>query len=379
MTTSPASPRGHLGELHVFLGAAPGVGKTYAMLREGHRLRDDGHDVVIGYIETHGRAETAALVEGLEVVPRRQITYKSLVLEEMDVDAILARAPQIALVDELAHTNAAGSRHAKRWQDIDELRQAGIDVITTLNIQHVNELADVVAGITGVTVKETVPYRVLEGASDVQVVDLPVDELIARLERGKIYPPGRARQALEHFFRRGNLTALRELALRWTAAGIDDQLTGMMLPDARGSVEASERVMVLMSAETGWGVVMRNAWRLASALHAELGVLIPPPSDELSPEAWHQAIAAHRQLAEDLGATLLDIPAGQQDADPDAALGAALSAHHATILVAGVTRTRGGWRRQERLAGIRTVERVLLAVPRIDIHLVMMDEGPGGA
>jgi two-component system sensor histidine kinase KdpD len=215
---------GGRGRLRVYLGAAPGVGKTYTMLQEGRRLKAGGHDVVVGLIETHGRAETAAQIGDLEVIPRQQIDYRGVAIEEMDTETILRRKPEIVLVDELAHTNAPGSARQKRWEDVEVLRNAGIDVIATLNIQHLESLNDVVASITGVEVRETIPDQILDGATEVQLVDLPIEGLLERLEQGKIYPPERARQALQNFFRAGNLTALRELALRSTAAGVDERL-----------------------------------------------------------------------------------------------------------------------------------------------------------
>ena len=201
------------GRLRVYLGAAPGVGKTYAMLLEGRRLRSEGRDVVVGFVETHGRDETEAQIDGLEVIPRRTIEYRGVAVEEMDTDATIRRKPEIALVDELAHTNVPGSRHAKRYEDIEAIRDAGIDVISTVNIQHLESLNDVVESITGVEVRETIPDKILDGATEVQLIDLPVTGLIERLEQGKIYPRARAQQALENFFREGNLAALRELAL----------------------------------------------------------------------------------------------------------------------------------------------------------------------
>lgn len=375
-TATPANRASRpIGELRVFLGAAPGVGKTYAMLREGHRLRHEGHDVVIGFVEAHGRGETEAEIGDLEVIPRKRVEYRSVMVEEMDVDAVLARSPQIALVDELAHTNAPGSVRQKRWQDVDILRQAGIDVITTLNVQHINELADVVAGITGVTVHETIPYSVLEHATDVRMIDLPVDDLVTRLERGKIYPPGLARQALENFFRPANLAALRELALRWTAAGVDEHLTDMMLQSERGAVEASERVMVMMTGHDGWGGVLRNGWRLASALRGDLDVLMfQPPHDGGGVAAnLPERLRAYRQLAEDLGGNAVEMDDAGDKSSLDDMLIDALLAHHTTILVLGVSRQKGRLGRGERLEGLQTAQRVLLAVPRIDVHLVLME------
>src|SRR5215208_2716758 len=201
------------GRLKIFLGAAPGVGKTYAMLEAARAKRQDGVDVVVGVAETHGRKETQALLDGLEVIPRRRVEYKGRWLEDMDLDAILRRRPRIVLVDELAHTNAPGSRHPKRYLDVEDLLAAGIDVYTTLNIQHIESLNDVVARIARIQVRETLPDKVLERASEIELIDLPPDDLIQRLRQGKVYMPDQAGRAITHFFSKGNLTALRELAM----------------------------------------------------------------------------------------------------------------------------------------------------------------------
>ena len=208
--------RSRRGRLKVFLGMCPGVGKTYAMLEAAQRELKNGRDLVIGYVETHGRKETDALAEGLPVVPRKSLEYRGITLTEMDLDAVLARRPQLALVDELAHTNAPGSRHPKRWQDVNELLDAGIDVFTTLNVQHLESRADTVRQITGAEIRETVPDSILD-AAEIELVDLPPAELIARLREGKVYLPERAASAAQNFFREANLTALRELALRLAA------------------------------------------------------------------------------------------------------------------------------------------------------------------
>ncbi len=212
------------GKLKVFLGAAPGVGKTYEMLLSAKAKLAEGADVVVGVVETHGRAETESLLKGFEVLPRASINYHGHILHEMDLDALLKRRPQIALVDELAHTNAPGSRHPKRYLDVEELLAVGIDVYTTLNIQHVESLNDVVAQITRIRVRETVPDLVLNKADDIEVIDLSPEELIQRLKEGKVYVPKQAERALNHYFSPGNLTALRELALRRTAQRVDEQL-----------------------------------------------------------------------------------------------------------------------------------------------------------
>lgn len=296
---------GTRGRLRVFLGAAPGVGKTYAMLHDGHRLKAEGRNVAVGLVETHGRADTEAQIGDLEIVPRLQISYRGVIVEEMDTDAVLRRKPDVVLVDELAHTNAPGSPREKRWEDVEVLRDAGIDVLATLNIQHLEGLNDVVESITGVRVRETVPDQILDGATEVQLVDLPVEGLLERLEQGKVYPPGRARQALESFFREGNLTALRELALRRTAAGVDERLESYMRDHAIEAVwPAAERIAVVVTEHPAIGQVIRRAWRLADGLRAELiaVVVLPPGGMDVLPDERRHAIQRALELAEDLGA-----------------------------------------------------------------------------
>src|SRR5450755_4271224 len=233
------------GRLKIFVGAAPGVGKTYEMLQSAHAKLKAGIDVVVGVVETHGRAETEALLEGLEVLPRKQLEYKDQILGEMDLDALIARRPQLALVDELARTNAPGSRHPKRYLDVEELLSHGIDVYTAINIQHIESLNDVVAQITHVRVRETVPDSVFDRADAIELIDLTPDDLIQRLKEGKVYVSKQAERALEHYFSPGNLTALRELALRRTAERVDDQMVDYMRSHAiQGPWPAGERVLV---------------------------------------------------------------------------------------------------------------------------------------
>ena len=257
------------GRLRIFLGAAPGVGKTFEMLLTARALKAEGVDVVVGVVETHGRKETAALVEGLETVPPRTVPHGGQTLSEMDLDAILARRPDLVLVDELAHTNAPGSRHPKRYMDVEELLAAGIDVLTTLNIQHLESLNDVVARITRVRVREVVPDTVLDAADDIEIVDISPDDLIKRLADGKVYLPEQARRALERFFTRGNLTALRELALRRTAERVDGALLDHMRSHAiRGPWPAGERILVCVNADPASIGLVRYAKRLADRQHA---------------------------------------------------------------------------------------------------------------
>src|SRR6201995_1998184 len=255
------------GRLKIFLGAAPGVGKTYEMLLSAQAKRRDGVDVVVGVVETHGRRETEALLEGLEVIPRQQVEYKGHLLAEMDLDAILTRHPHLVLVEELAHTNAPGSRHPKRYLDVEELIAAGIDVFTTLNIQHVESLNDVVARITRIRVRETVPDSILDQADDIEVVDLAPDDLIQRLREGKVYVPQQAERAIRHYFSAGNLTALRELALRRTAQRVDEQLLSHMRAHAiSGPWAAGERLLVWVSEAPVTAGIIRFTKRLADRL-----------------------------------------------------------------------------------------------------------------
>ncbi|MDQ0390598.1 sensor histidine kinase [Labrys monachus] len=292
------------GRLTVFLGAAPGVGKTYAMLSRARRERDAGVDVVIGIAETHGRAETAALIEGLEVLPRRRIDYRGRALEEFDIDAALARRPRLIVVDELAHSNAPDSRHPKRYQDVEELIGAGIDVWTAVNIQHLESLVDVVSRITGVTVRESVPDSVLKKADEVIVVDITPTELIQRLEAGKVYLPENARRATEGFFKPGNLTALRELALRRTTDRVDDQMIDYLRQNAiEGPWETADRLLVCIGTDALSEKVVRTAGRLANGLNAHwLVVTIERPGQDIAdPVAMHRLDQTFL-LAERLGA-----------------------------------------------------------------------------
>jgi two-component system sensor histidine kinase KdpD len=297
------------GRLKVFLGAAPGVGKTYAMLSAARARRADGADIVIGVVETHGRPETARLTEGLEVLPRRRFEYRGTTLEEFDLDAALARRPAVIVVDELAHTNAPGARHAKRWQDVDELLAAGIDVLTTVNVQHIESLNDVVAAITGVTVRERIPDAVLDQADEVELVDVTPDVLRQRLREGKVYLPETAGAALERYFREGNLIALREIALRRTAERVDAQMRGYRR--ARG-IEAiwpaGDRVLVCVGANPASARLIRSARRMAAAAGASwIAAYVESPAHErLSPDD-RAALSANLALAEALGAEVVTL------------------------------------------------------------------------
>src|SRR5919109_3267851 len=258
------------GKLKIFFGATAGVGKTYAMLAAAHARRAEGVDVVVGWVDTHGRAETEALLHGLELLPRRPVAYRGTTLETFDLDAALARHPTLILVDELAHTNTPGARHPKRWQDVEELLNAGINVYTTVNVQHLESLNDVVAQITGVLVRETVPDSLLDQAADVELIDLPPDELLQRLREGKVYVPEQAQRALDHFFDKGNLIALRELALRRMAERVDAQM--QVYRRIHAITEAwptTERILVCVSPSPLSVRLVRAARRMAALLRAE--------------------------------------------------------------------------------------------------------------
>ena len=298
------------GRLKIFFGAAPGVGKTYEMLDSGRSRRAEGVDVVIGVVETHGRRETAALVEGFEVIPRQKISHKGHVLQEMDLDAILMRRPQLVLVDELAHSNAPGSRHPKRYLDVEELLAQGINVYTTLNVQHVESLNDIVAQITGIRVRETVPDSIIDRADDIEIIDLTPDDLIKRLHEGKVYLPTTAKQAVRNYFSPGNLTALRELALRQTAQRVDDQLVTHMQANAiDGPWAAGDRILVCIDQQPRGASLVRHARRRADRMRAPWVALYveSPRSVDLS-ESEKNNLAATLRLAEQLDGEARTIP-----------------------------------------------------------------------
>jgi two-component system sensor histidine kinase KdpD len=292
------------GRLKLFFGAAAGVGKTFAMLEAARELEADGLDVVVGCVETHGRAETETLLEGLEILPPRLVPYRGTTLKEFDLDAALARRPAVILVDELAHSNAEGSRHAKRWQDVLELVDTGINVYTAVNVQHLESLNDLVAKITGVVVRETVPDSVLERADEIELVDLPPDELIQRLQEGKVYLPQQAQEAIRNFFRKGNLIALRELALRRTADRVDAQMQAYMRDHAIAKTwPVAERVLVCISPSPHAGQLVRAGRRLATRLGAEwIVAFVETPAAAKLPQADRDRVVQTLRLAEQLGA-----------------------------------------------------------------------------
>ena len=298
------------GKLRIFLGAAPGVGKTFEMLTQGRRRRLEGTDVVIGVVETHGRQETEALTKGLEIIPKKRGLYKGRVVAEMDLDAILQRKPQLVLVDELAHTNVEGSRHPKRYLDVEELLDVGIDVFTTVNIQHIDSLNDVIAQITRIHVRETIPDAVLDEADEIELVDLTADDLLKRLREGKVYVKAQAERALSHFFSPGNLTALRELALRKVAQHVDRDMVDYMQAHAIGGPwSASERILVCISEQPSSAELVRRARRIAEALKAEWTALyIESPRHMTLGEADKDRIADTLRLAQRLGGQTASLP-----------------------------------------------------------------------
>ncbi len=359
------------GQLKVFLGAAPGVGKTYEMLTDGAARRRAGVDVVVGIVETHGRAETEALTHGYEIVPRRDVPYEGRSLTEMDLDSILARRPGLALVDELAHTNAPGSRHPKRYQDVEELLAAGIDVYSTVNIQHIESLNDVVASFTRVRVRETVPDRILENA-EIEVVDIPPDELIERLKEGKVYVPHEASRALAHFFSKSNLSALRELALRRAAQAVDSQMLDYLRQHAlAGTWAAGERIVVAVSELPGSGSLVRATKRLADALRAPwTAVHIETARSAEFTDGDRQRLATVMQLATQLGGAVASVPA----AKVIEGLIAFTSEARATQLVVGKS-ARSRW---FELRHGSVVDRLVRETPGVAVHVLPFDEQPSG-
>ncbi|HTL40637.1 MAG TPA: ATP-binding protein [Pseudolysinimonas sp.] len=356
------------GRLRVMLGAAPGVGKTYAMLEEGSRLAETGVDVVIAVVETHGRVATSALIEGLEVVPRRTVEHRGVTLEEMDLEAVLARHPALALVDELAHTNAPGSPHEKRWQDVDALLDAGIDVISTVNIQHIESLNDVVRQITGIQQRETIPDAVLRSADRIELVDLSPQALRDRLGQGLVYPAARVDAALSNYFRLGNLTALRELALLWLADEVDSALKRYRAEKGiSASWNARERVVVALTGGTEGETLLRRGARIASRSSGGELFAVHVTSSEGLLEAAPEVLAGQKALTESLGGSYHQVVG---DSIPKALVEFARSVD-ATQLVIGVSR-RG--RLQTLLTGAGTSATVIRESGDIDVHVVTHSE-----
>src|SRR6185295_5275995 len=358
--------KGRLGRLKIFLGAAPGVGKTYEMLLSARAKLKEGVGVVVGVVETHGRKETEALLEGFEVIPRKPTVYINRILNEFDIDAALRRRPDLILIDELAHTNIPGSRHPKRYQDVEELLAAGIDVYTTVNIQHIESLNDVVAQITHVRVRETVPDSILDRADAVELVDLTPDDLIQRLKEGKVYVPKQAERALEHFFSPANLTALRELALRRTAERVDEQLPDEMQARAiSGPWPAGERLLVCVREDPRAAGLVRYTKRLADRLHGPWTALYVETkrSLQLSEEELDR-IADTLRLAQALGAEPVTIPGGDRRIADDVVNFA--QANNITQIIIGKS-TRSPW--FELLHG-SVVRDLLRSCGNISVHVI---------
>ena len=357
------------GILRIYLGAAPGVGKTFAMLNEGVRRAQRGTDVVIAYVETHGRANTIEQIRDLEVVPRRTLQYRGATFEEMDLDAVLARKPEVALVDELAHTNTAGSRHEKRWQDIERLLEAGIDVISTVNIQHLESLNDVVQRITGIGQRETVPDAFVRQADQIELVDMSPEALRRRMAHGNIYPPEKVDAALANYFRPGNLGALRELALLWVADRVEDSLQDYLTDHGITDVwETRERVVVALTGTPGGDHLIRRAARLAGRLRGELVGVHVASADGLSSNAG-AGLERQRSLVVELGGTYREVVGD----DVGAALAAFAAAEQATQVVMGATRRS---RFAELLHG-SLPSQIQRRLPGVDVHVIAIDEAAG--
>jgi len=368
------------GRLKVFLGMAAGVGKTFRMLLEGRSEQEAGHDVVIGLLETHGRAETAQLAEGFEILPRLRVTYRHTVLEEMDLHAILSRAPELCLIDELAHTNAPGSHHAKRYEDVEQILTAGIDVISTLNVQHLESLNDHITELSGIRVRETIPDAILARAEEVVLIDITPEALLDRLRMGKVYPPERIDAALNNFFKIENLAALREVALRQVAEGVGaKRLTTELVGSREASLAAEapyavgERLLALVEPYPGAQRLVRRAWRSAQRLGAELDLLwVRAPGRHLSDDE-QRSLAALRQLASVLGARMLE-----EESDDVAATVVDVAARRGTtyILLGRSRPARGAGRLRVPLP-----QRLMQRLPGVDVRIVADRSGRtnGGA
>ena len=362
------SPTKKTGRFKLFLGYAPGVGKTHTMLTEAIRRHTRGEDVVIGVIETHGRKTVAELVTSLEVVPRKAIEYKGAAFEEMDVDAILARKPCVALVDELAHTNIEGSKHRKRYEDILELLDAGIDVLSTMNIQHLESVTPTVQGVTGIQVRETVPDWVLQRVNEVVMIDLTPEALQNRMRRGDVYPQERVGRALENFFRETNLIALRELALRQVAQQVDQSLEQHRGEQETGHdrhpVAIRERIAVGISSNPAAQYLIARGARMAQAMNAELFVIYTDLGLDSS-EANQRTLAANVRFAENVGATMVRLK-GKSVAE---AVAEFVNEKHITQVVFGRSATRG-WKRYFYLSAIH---QFLRDAPAVDVHIVTQE------
>jgi two-component system sensor histidine kinase KdpD len=368
-----AAMPGDRGHLKVFIGMAAGVGKTYRMLQEGQAEAEAGRDVVVGYLEPHGRLETVAQAEGLEVVPRQRVRYRDTELEEMDLPAILARAPELCLIDELAHTNAPGVDHEKRYEDVRDVLAAGIDVFSTVNVQHLESLNDQVTQLTGVRVRETIPDAVLSAADETVLVDVTPEALIGRLRAGKVYPPERVQAALGNFFKIENLSALRETALRQVAEGVEHERLVREIPTARRHQDRlvartapqviSERLLALVTPTPRSQRVVRRAWRSAQRLGAELDLLVVRPPRATPSREEREQLEALRRLASVLGAHLL---LEEADDVAEAAIRVARG-RGTTYLLMGTPKPRSAWRRLMQPA---LPFQLLKGLPGVDLRIV---------
>jgi len=359
------APQKQQGIFKLFLGYAPGVGKTYNMLSEGIRRRSRGEDIMVAVVETHGRKAIAELAGRLESVPRRPLEYKGASFEEMDVDAVLARKPQVALVDELAHTNVEGSKHRKRYEDVMELLDANIDVLSTMNVQHIESLMPLVQSITGVTVRETVPDWVMQRVNEIVLADLTPEALQTRMRRGDIYPVDRAERALGHFFRPGNLIALRELALQQVARAVDRSLESYLQKEGSGiSVGVRERIAVCISSNPAAQYLIARAGRMAQRIDAELFVIYVDIGADDTPDN-QRTLAQNIQFAQNMGAQVLRAK-GKNVAEEVAKL---VREKHLTQVVFGRS-AQSGWRRYLYLSAIH---KFLRDAPAVDVHIVTQE------
>ncbi|MGE5321432.1 MAG: universal stress protein [Actinomycetota bacterium] len=360
------APEKKTGIFKLFLGYAPGVGKTYSMLSEAIRRRSRGEDVVIGVVETHGRKGVAELLSHLEAVPRRTLEYKGTLFQEMDVDAIIARRPQVVLVDELAHTNIEGSKHRKRYEDVFEILEAKIDVLSTMNIQHLESVTPTVASITGITVRETVPDWVLERANEVVLADLTPEALQTRMRRGDIYPSDRSEKALMNFFRPGNLMALRELALKHVTQSVDRGLESYL---ERKRIDqnwgVSERVAVCISSNPASQQLVARGARLAQALGAEFYVVHVERGDDGRTGERNRALAANIRFAENLGAKVIQV----EGAIVATTVARFVREHKITQVIFGRS-TTSGWKKYLYLAAMN---RFLANAANVDVHIVTQE------
>jgi two-component system sensor histidine kinase KdpD len=364
-----AAPDQSRGRLKVFIGMAAGVGKTYRMLLEGHAEQEAGRDVAVGLLETHGRAETARVADGLPMVPRRRVLYREAVLEEMDLPAIISRAPELCLIDELAHTNAPGTEHPKRYEDVEAVLAAGIDVLSTLNVQHLESLNDHITELSGIRVRETIPDAILGRADEVVLIDLTPEALLERLRAGKVYPAERIDAALNNFFKIENLSALREVALRQVAEEVGaKRLTTELVGSREESLAAAapqavgERLLALVEPYPGAQRLVRRAWRSAQRLGAGLDLLwVRAPGKELS-EDDRRSLAALRQLASVLGARMIE----EESDDLTATIVEVAERRGTTYILIGGSRPPRG------LARLRTPlpQRLMQRLPGVDVRIV---------